>query len=102
MGLNLLSHGLGLAMAINVVFSSNLVPRQSCSIGYTLCSPPGATGSSTYDIGDGLLHLYYNLLDTVNPQAPAPGASPTAANPNGPAKKQSANMMCCKYSQYSP
>jgi hypothetical protein len=95
MDLNLLSRIILLAIFATCVLSSNLVPRQSCSSGYSLCSPPCATGSSTYDIGDGLVHLYSNLLRTVNPHAPAPGTQPTTVSPNGPAKRQSVNVMCC-------
>lgn len=95
MGLNLLSRILFIAIFAIGSLSSNLAPRQTCSSGYSLCSPPGATGSSTYDIGDGLIHLYANLLDTVNPHAPAPGAQPQPVSPNGPAKRQSVNAMCC-------
>lgn len=92
---NLLSCGLWLAILITAV-SPDLIPRQSCSAGYTLCSPPGATGSSTYDTSEGLLYLFLNILGTVQP--PAPGSSPQPIDPNGPAKRQSATTtMCCKY-----
>ena len=84
-------------MFTTTVLSSNLVPRQSCSVGYTLCSPPGATGSNTYDTSSDLLQLYFNILDTVNPQAPAPGSAPQSVAPNGPAKRQSGTTMCCRY-----
>lgn len=97
MAFNLLHCSLGLVIIINLVFSSNLIPRQSCSVGYTLCSPPGATGSSTYDIDGNLPHLYSNLVDTVNTQGPARGAIPTPTNPNGPARRQTASTICCKF-----
>lgn len=94
---NLISRSLWLAMSITPVISSTLAPRQSCSPGYTLCSPPGATDSNKYDIGDGLLHLYSNILDTVNPPAPVPGVPPQPVDPNGPAKRQFGKTMCCRY-----
>lgn len=97
MNLTLVSCGLWLAIFTTTVLSSDLLPRQSCNAGYTLCSPPGATGSSTYDTGSNLLELYFNILDTVNPQAPAPGSAPQPVAPNGPAKRQSDASMCCRY-----
>lgn len=85
-----------LATFITVVLSSNVVARQSCSSGYTLCSPPGATGSGIYDTGDGLVHLFFNILDTIKPQSSAPSTGPQSINPNGPAKRQSVTTMCCR------
>jgi hypothetical protein len=91
MNLNLVSYTLWLAI-LTTALSSNLVPRQSCSAGYTLCSPPGATNSETYDLTEGLRYLFLNILGTVEP--PAPGALPQSINPNGPAKRQTATMCC--------
>lgn len=92
---NLVSFSLWLAVLITAV-SSNLVPRQSCSAGYTLCSPPGATSSETYDTSEGLQFLFLNILGTV--ELPAQGASPQPINPNGPAKRQAGTAtMCCRY-----
>jgi hypothetical protein len=50
---------------------ADLDRRQSCSQGYYLCAPQGASSRDVPEIGPGLARLYLNLVETVNPQ-PAP------------------------------
>ncbi|EXJ67506.1 uncharacterized protein A1O5_09519 [Cladophialophora psammophila CBS 110553] len=75
---------------------ADLNPRQSCSSGYRLCSPDGASTRDVPEIGPGLARLYLNLIQTVNPQ-PAPVHIVPLGSGSAPAHRarEMPGSLCC-------
>lgn len=93
---------LTLNLFVHFILSNAAVhDRQSCDLGYYVCSPPGTSGHDGQFIETHLADLYMNLLTTVNPQDGAQSQLFDAADSRFPSLPQSIDLpeaICCKFS----
>jgi hypothetical protein len=69
---------------------------QACSVGFTFCSPSGATTRDVPEIGPGMERFYLSMVATIDAQTPQNTSTTPHPEPGDLIRKrESPKELCC-------